>query len=337
MADKKVVKAQKAGEGWALYLGDCCQVLPQLPSESVGFSIFSPPFCDLFTYSEDPEDMGNSRTKDEFFRHFSFLIEQLHRLLLPGRVVAVHCAELPIRKQDSGYIGQYDFPGALIRCFESFGFIFHSRHCIWKDPLVLFMRTKLAGLAHKQIVSDSSLCRTGNPDYLLAFRKKGENPVPIRHPEGLSVYHGQRKVPRELVQKYGGRNVPPNKNKMSHWIWQKYASPVWDDIRQMNVLKYRPAREKDDERHICPLQLDVIERCVELWSTKGDVVLTPFMGVGSEVYVAVKNGRKAVGVELKSSYFRQALRNLRTLEASKAKKDHGLGAFTEGGGGEGDD
>ena len=265
--------------------------------------------------------MGNSKSKEEFFEHFSFLVEQLQRIMMPGRVVAVHCAELPIRKQDRGYIGQYDFPGDLIRCFEAYDFIFHSRHCIWKDPLVLFMRTKLAGLAHKQIVSDSALCRTGNPDYLLAFRKKGVNPKPIRHQDGLSDYHGARKIPVELDRKFLGKKTPANKNKRSHWIWQKYASPVWDDIRQMKVLRFREARGKDDEKHVCPLQLDVIERCVELWSTRSDVVLTPFMGVGSEVYVSVKNGRKGIGIELKRSYFRQAVRNLRTLGKDGTKHE----------------
>ncbi len=297
---------------FAIYLGDCCEVLPKLPKESVGFSIFSPPFCDLYNYSEDVQDMGNSRTREEFFAHFDFLVKELHRLLLPGRVVAVHCSDLPIRKQDFGEIAQYDFPGDLIRCFQEHGFLFHSRHTIWKDPLVFFMRTKMAGLAHKQIVSDSSLCRMGNPDYILGFRKPGENPVPIRHPHGLTVYHGARTVPASLNGYLGSDNQA--KNKRSHWVWQQYASPVWMDIRQMKVLPYKEGREQDDERHVCPLQTDVIERCLELWSTKGDVVLTPFMGIGSEVYIAVKNGRKGIGIELKPSYFRQAQRNLRALE-----------------------
>lgn len=302
---------------YCIYLGDCCQVLPKLPKESIGFSIFSPPFCDLYTYSEATEDMGNSRTRKEFFEHFHFLVKELHRLLLPGRVVAVHCSELPIRKQDQGYIAQYDFPGDLIRCFEKHDFLFHSRHVIWKDPLVFFMRTKMAGLAHKQIVSDSSLCRMGNPDYILAFRKKGENPIPIPHPRGLTQYHGARAIPSNLD--HFADSTVPAKNKRSHWIWQQYASPVWMDIRQMRVLPYREGREHDDEKHVCPLQLDVIERCLELWSAKGDTVLTPFMGIGSEVYVAVKNGRQGIGVELKPSYFRQAKRNLRALELGQAE------------------
>ena len=310
-------KKQVITDQYAIYLGDCCEVLPDLPSESVGFSVFSPPFWSMYTYTDDPADMSNCKTYEEFFGHFDFLAEQLERLLLPGRIAAIHCMDMPTYKRSGEEIGLNDFPGDIVRCFKKKGFVYHSRHCIWKDPLVAATRTKALGLAHKQIVKDSAMCRTGIPDYILAFRKKGENPKPIPHPEGLTEYCGSREVPREFDRYFGGvnpvSNEPwlPKENKRSHWIWQQYASPVWFDVRQTHVLRYREAKGKDDEKHICPLQLDVIERCVELWSTKGDVVLTPFMGVGSEVYVAVKNGRKGVGVELKDSYFKQAERNIR--------------------------
>lgn len=312
-----MVGKQIITDHYALYLGDCCQVLPDLPAESVGFSIFSPPFWSMYTYSDDPADMSNCKTYEEFFGHFDFLAEQLERLLLPGRIVAIHCMDMPTYKRSGEEIGLNDFPGDIVQCFKKRGFIYHSRHCIWKDPLVAATRTKALGLAHKQIVKDSVMCRTGIPDYILAFRKKGENPKPIPHPEGLTEYCGSRDIPRNLDRYFGGvnpiNNEPwlPKENKRSHWIWQQYASPIWFDIRQTHVLRYREARGKDDEKHICPLQLDVIERCMELWSARGDVILTPFMGVGSEVYVAVKNGRKGIGVELKDSYFRQAERNVK--------------------------
>lgn len=307
------VKDQVIADEYALYLGDCCEVVPNLPEESVGFSIFSPPFSDLYAYSDYTEDMGNCSSYQEFFDHFSFLVGALHKVMMPGRVVAVHCMDLPTFKRDGEEIGSRDFPGDVIRCFESAGFIYHSRCCIWKDPLIAATRTKAIGLAHKQLVKDSAMCRMGFADYLLAFRKKGENPKPIEHNKGLQEYFGGKKVPNDLSM-FGGVE-DQRKNKQSQWIWQRYASPVWDDIRQGNILPYRSGRDKEDEKHICPLQLDVIERGMELWSTEGDVVLTPFMGIGSETYVAVKNGRKAVGVELKESYFRLAVRNTKLAKA----------------------
>jgi hypothetical protein len=317
MVMKKVKR--KITERFALYMGDCCQVLPDLPDESVGLSVFSPPFVSLYKYTDDDRDMGNSDTPSQFFEHFGFLVEQLYRLTMPGRVVAVHCMELPTYKRDGEEIGIWDFPGEIVRCFLERGFIYHSRHCVWKDPLVAATRTKAIGLAHKQIVKDSAMCRMGLADYVVSFRKPGENMMPIGHSDGLTEYHGGRPVPRNL-SRWEGWNGDQGRNKRSHWIWQQYASPVWSDIRQTKVMPYREARDGDDERHICPLQLDVIERCVELWSAKGDVVLTPFMGVGSEVYVAVKNGRKAVGVELKESYYKQALRNLMSISKAGRKK-----------------
>jgi len=316
------VTKQKMTKAFALYCGDCCDVLPKIPKESIGFSVFSPPFSNLYAYSDSNADMGNSEDSKQFFEHFNFLVKQLQRVVMPGRIVAVHCMDLPTFKRDGEDIGLDDFPGDLIRCFQKYGFVFYSRHCIWKDPLVAATRTKAIGLAHKQIVKDSSACRAGIPDFILAFRKKGENLVPIRNRNGLTEYCGEREIPHKLNR--FSNNSDPKTNKRSHWIWQQYASPVWFDIRQTRVLPFREARDGDDQKHICPLQLDTIERCMTLWSTKGDTVLTPFMGVGSEVYVAVKNKRKAIGIELKESYFNQALRNLNSLR-KKQLAGKGLG------------
>ena len=304
------VITQEITEKYALYNGDCCEVMQDIPSNSVGFSIFSPPFASLYCYSDDEADLSNNDTPDKFFDHFKFVVEHLQRVMMPGRVVAVHCMELPTHKSSGDEIGIWDFPGEIVRCFESLGFIQHGpRITIWKDPLLAAVRTKAIGLAHKQIVKDSVFCRTGLPDYVIAFRKKGENPFRASHPNGLTEYCGTRSVPADL-DKYIGWKGDQRLNKRSHWIWQQYASPVWFDINQSKVLSFRGARDNDDEKHICPLQLDVIERCMTLWTAKDDVVLTPFMGVGSEVFVAVKNGRKGLGIELKPSYFRQAVKNV---------------------------
>lgn len=309
---------QVVTDQYALYQGDCCEVLPTLPDESVGFSIFSPPFNDLYSYSDDERDMGNAKDYGTFFDHFDFLVGELKRLLMPGRNVAVHCMDLPVHKRDGYEIGLRDFPGDLIRSFEKHGFVFHARFCVWKDPLIAATRTKAIGLAHKQICKDSAICRTGIPDYILVMRKPGENPKPIANPLGFKEYHGARDIPRNLDAFVD--STVPEKNKRSHWIWQQYASPVWFDVRQTRVLPFRQAKDGDDTKHICPLQLDVIERSIALWTTKHDIVLTPFMGVGSEVFVAVKNGRRGVGVELKRSYFRQAVKNVeRALEAKLAR------------------
>ena len=297
---------------YSIYCGDCCKVIKGLPDESVGFSVFSPPFCNLYSYSDDEADMGNSKGYEEFFDHFSFLVKELLRITQPGRNIAVHCMDLPVAKQSAGYIGIKDFPGDLIRTFEKLGFIFHARFCVWKDPLLAAVRTKALGLAHKQIVKDSVMCRTGILDYVLVFRKPGENLNPVGHPEGLTEYYGSRSVPKELDH-FLTKKVDQRSNKRSHWIWQQYASPVWFDIRQGNVLSFRGGRSEEDQKHICPLQLDVIERCVALWTREGDVVFTPFMGIGSEVYVAVKNKRKGIGVELKESYYEQAKKNLSSI------------------------
>jgi len=309
------VKHQKITKDYALYNGDCCEVIKDIPNNSIGFSIFSPPFCSLYSYSDSKADMGNSKTYKEFFKHFKFLVKELHRITMPGRIIAVHCMELPILKQNSGFVGLKDFPGRIVRLFQKEKFIYHSRHCIWKDPLLDAMRTRAIGLAHKQIVKDSSICRPGIPDTILAFRKKGDNPKLIKNENGLTTYHGSRNIPKELDKFMGHKEQ--RTNKRSHWIWQQYASPVWFDIRQTKVLSYRKGKGINDEKHICPLQLDTIERCMVLWSAKNDTVLTPFMGVGSEVYVAVKNKRKGIGIELKTSYYKQAIRIMSSIEKRK--------------------
>lgn len=306
------VTSQKITDQFAIYHADCCEVLPDLPDESIGLSVFSPPFPDLYCYSDSSRDMGNARTYDQFFTHFQFLIDQLQRLMIPGRVVAVHCMDLPLHKRNEGHVAMRDFPGDLVRAFQVAGFLYHCRVCIWKDPLLAAVRTKAIGLAHKQIVKDSTACRVGIADSLLVFRKRGENPTPCGNPRGLKVYYGSTPMPKDL-ERFADHDDPKT-NKRSHWIWQQYASPVWMDIRQTRTLPFREGRDGDDMKHICPLQRDVVARCLTLWSAKGDTVLTPFMGVGTEVYEAVRMGRRGIGVELKKSYYRQSLRNLRSLE-----------------------
>lgn len=294
---------------YALYNGDCIEVMKSLPAASMDMSLFSPPFADLYCYSDSPMDLGNCKNYDEFMVHFGFVVEQLARILKPGRNCVVHCMDIPAMKERDGYIGLKDFSGDIIRLFQQFGFVYHSRHLIWKDPLIEATRTKALGLMHKQLQKDSIKSRAGLPDYLLAFRNAGENQTPIEHPDGLTTYCGSEDPAKGLTG-----------IKRSHNIWRAYASPVWMDIRQTKTLNARAAREADDEKHLCPLQLDTIERACVLWSNPAEVVFTPFMGVGSEVYGAVLNGRKGVGVELKVSYYTQAVRNLAGVEAGKEQE-----------------
>jgi DNA modification methylase len=302
------VMDQVVTNDYALYNGDSCEVLKSLPEGKIDFSIFSPPFADLYCYSDSPADLGNCRSYEEFFVHFGFIIAELNRITKPGRLCSVHCIDIPAMKERDGYIGLKDFPGDIIRAFQNAGWIYHSRHVIWKDPLIEATRTKAIGLMHKQLMKDSSISRAGLPDYLVTFRKVGENAAHISHPAGLSKYCGRKDPGGECAV---GR---------SHNIWRAYASPVWMDIRQTLTLNARDGREEKDEKHLCPLQLDVIERAVTMWSNPGEVVLTPFMGVGSEVYGAVLNGRKGIGIELKTSYYRQAVKNLADA-ASKANQE----------------
>jgi len=309
---------QHITERFALYNSDCIDVMRAMPDGSIDFSVYSPPFCGLYNYSSSERDLSNCRSYSEFFEHYDFVISELARLTRPGRITAVHCMDVagtgngPTAKMGVAAnvgSGLIDFPGDIIRAHEKHGFQFCMRRVIWKEPLGVRLRTMAKGLAHAQIVEDSTLCDVAGGDYLLCFRKKGENPVPVAHPTGLHSYAGERQMPRELLE-WKGHEGKQTENRFSHWIWRQYASCVWDDIRIDNVLAYEESRDKDDERHVHPLQLDVIERAVVLWSNPGDVVFTPFMGVGSEVYGAVLNGRKGVGVELKASYYRQAVRNL---------------------------
>lgn len=270
-------------ENFNLINGDCIEGLQSLESDSIHFSVFSPPFADLYTYSDNIADLGNCKDYNEFFEHFNFLTPELYRVMIQGRLVAVHCMDLPIQKGKEGYIGLRDFSGMLIKNFQDNGFIYHSRITIWKDPVIEMQRTKALGLLHKQLKKDSSMSRVGNPDYVLLFRKDGENPIPIK--QDISVD-----------------------------LWQRYASPVWFDINQGNTLQRESAREDQDEKHICPLQLDVIERLIVLYSNKGEMVLSPFAGIGSEGYSAIKLGRKFTGFELKESYYKQAKQNLINAE-----------------------
>jgi len=302
-------RESSSGEGWELHLGDCVDVYRDIESESVGYTIFSPPFSSLYTYSNSERDMGNSKNDNEFMIHFRFLVADLFRVTMPGRSVSFHCTNIPAMKERDGYIGLKDFRGDLIRVFLDAGFIFHSEHLIWKDPLIEATRTKALGLMHKQIEKDSSRCRAGIPDYLVTMRKPGENPVPIPHPEGFLDFIGiEADEPNEHGIKY------------SHHVWRKYASPVWMDIRQTRTLNYRVARDNKDERHICPLQLDVIERGIALWSKRGDLVSSPFAGIGSEGFVALQNGRRFIGSELKRSYFDVASKNLRGVKETGSQR-----------------
>jgi DNA methylase len=291
---------------YSLYQGDCVQVVGGLPSNSVHFSISSWPFCSLYSYTDAIEDMSNIRTRQDFFKGIDFMLSELGRIMMPGRLVATHCMNLPMSLEHDGVIGIYDFRGDIIRAYEKHGFIFHSEVVIWKDPLLAATRTHALGLAHKQIVKDSSLCRTGIPDYLVVMRKIGKNPEPVTHePSGFNRWIG----PPEREPKAQQRTDPAI-NKYSHEVWQRYASPVWFDINPNDTLQRTSAREEDDSRHICPLQLTVIRRSIELWSNPNDIVLSPFAGIGSEGYVALQEGRRFVGVELKDTYYRQACANL---------------------------
>lgn len=311
---------------YSIYHGDSVEVIQGIPDNSIHYSIFSPPFASLYTYSNSDRDMGNSKNDKEFYKHFRFLVKELYRVLMPGRLISIHCMDLPMMKSKDGVIGLKDFPGEIIRLFQEVGFIYHSKVTIYKDPLVEATRTKALGLLHKQLCKDSSLCRNGLPDYIVTFRKDGENPERIEHPEGLTRFYGENEP--EGIK--GDRPEPDpekvkNKEKYnelpvySHQVWRRYANPVWMDIRQTNTLNRTKARSEEDERHICPLQLDVIARCIELWTNPNDIVLDPFMGIGSTQYMALKMDRRSLGIELKEAYFKQAKLNLEALEEEKLK------------------
>lgn len=319
------VKDQIITNSYAIYNSDCMEVLPTLPSESIDLSIYSPPFAGLYNYSSSERDFSNCENKEQFLEQYEFLVAEIARVTKPGRITAVHCTDV-----FDNSCRLWDFPHEIIRIHEKYGFQYRNRITIWKEPLKVRMRTMVKSLMHKLIVEDSTQCFTAMPDYVLILTKKGENTVPVTHPQGLKRYFGDTPILPNILQAWNNANETkitaeelwerlntsfadhddPKSNKLSHYIWQRYASSVWDDIRIDNVLPFRDGKEDDDEKHVHPLQLDVIDRLVELYSNPGEVVLTPFMGVGSEVYSPVSLGRKAIGIELKDSYFKQAKINL---------------------------
>ena len=309
------IEKQSINDRYAIYCGDCIEVTPQLKENSVHLSVYSPPFCGLYNYSSSEHDMSNCKNADEFFQHYEFLVKQIHRITMPGRLSAVHCSDIP--KKGGGIM---DLPGEIIRLHEANGFEYHARYAIWKEPLRVAIRTRSKGLTHRQIVKDSTFSNNAGADYMVVFKKKGENKIPVSHPGGLVGYAGEREIPDGLEAKFADWKDPQT-NKLAHWIWQQYASSFWDDIRIGRVLPYKHAKDKEEEKHCHPLQLDVIERCVTLWTNPGEVVFTPFMGVGSEVFGAVSLGRKAIGVELKASYFRQAEANIKLALVETRKQD----------------
>lgn len=279
------VKNQCVTDKFALYNGDSCEVLKAIPDNSIHFEIYSPPFASLYTFSNSERDLSNCRTKNDFFEHFEYIVKELYRVLMPGRIMAVHCMNLPTSKERDGQIGIQDFRGDLIRLFQEAGFIYHSEVCIWKDPVIAMQRTKALGLLHKQLKKDSCMSRQAIPDYLVVMRKQGENPERVTHTN---------------------ESFPVD-------VWKNYASPIWDDINPSDTLQASSAREQEDERHISLLQLTVIRRALNLWTNEGDTILTPFAGIGSEMYVALENKRKAVGIELKDSYYNQAVKNCQSV------------------------
>jgi len=309
-----MIKEQVITPDYAIYNSDCMYVLPTLADESIDLSVYSPPFAGLYNYSSSENDFSNCESKEQFLQQYEFLVKEKARVTKPGRITAVHCTDI---HDNQCYL--WDFPHEIIRIHEKYGFHYRNRITIWKEPLKVRMRTMVQSLMHKFIVEDSTRCFTAMPDYVLIFTKRGENKVSVKHPCGLQEYFGETPFLPAHIETYGnyadfrkkwaGFDGDPRENKMSHLIWQRYASSVWDDIRIDNVLQFRDAKEEDDEKHVHPLQLDVIDRIVELYSNPGEVVLTPFMGVGSEVYSPVSQGRKAIGIELKESYFKQAIIN----------------------------
>jgi len=320
-----MVKNQLITDKYAIYNADCMEVLPTIPDESVDLSVYSPPFAGLYNYSSDPRDFSNCESKEQFLEQYDFLIKEMARITKPGRITAVHCTDV-----FDNSCRLWDFPHEIIRIHDKYGFQYRNRITIWKEPLKVRMRTMVKSLMHKLIVEDSTQCFTAMPDYVLVFTKKGDNAVPVTHPCGLKKYFGDTPILPNILQAWNNANGTdiseselwdrlntmydvhddPKTNKLSHYIWQRYASSVWDDIRINNVLPFRESKEEDDEKHVHPLQLDVIDRLIELYSNEGEVVLTPFMGVGSEVYSPVSMNRKAIGIELKESYYKQAIMNL---------------------------
>ncbi len=326
-----MTKQQTITENYAIYNSDCMEVMPTLPDSSIDLSVYSPPFAGLYNYSSSHRDFSNCDTKEDFLKQYEYLIKELSRVTKAGRINAVHVTEVVQNNGDS-----WDFPNEVIRLHQAHGFQYKGRVTIWKEPLKVRMRTMVKSLMHKLIVEDATQCFPAQPDYLLIFKRKGEAEVPVTHQHGLNKYYGEIPILPNILQAWNNANKsdfnaeqlwehlnnvnePEGITKLNHYIWQRYASSVWDDIRINNVLPFRDSREDDDEKHVHPLQLDVIDRCVDLWSNPGETVLTPFMGVGSEVYSPISLGRKAIGIELKDSYYKQAVINL--AEAKQRFKD----------------
>ena len=304
------VMAQEITDRYAIYNADCIEVMKEMPPGKVHLSISSPPFGGLYCYSSSERDLSNSTDYEQFFHHYAFVVQEIERVMMPGRMVVVHCADVP--SGNSGGDHMIDFSGDLIRAYQKEGFAYVARYSVWKEPLGVRNRTMRKDLAHKSIVDDSSRCSCAAADYMLIFRKRGTNPVPIVHPTGLMEYYGERQPPAEILPLRGfkGNQI---QNRYSHWVWRQYASAFWDDIRIERVLPFEKSKDDDDEKHVHPLQLDVIDRALVLWSNPGETMLTPFMGVGSEVHEAVQLGRRGVGIELKPSYYKQAIKNLAAI------------------------
>lgn len=311
-----ITKQELHEQSYSLYNSDCMEILPNLPDASIDLSIYSPPFAGLYNYSSSERDFSNCESKEQFLEQYDYLIEQMGRLTKPGRINAVHCTDIITQTTKHNL---WDFPHEIIQLYLKHGFTYNNRITIWKEPLEVRMRTMVQSLMHKNIVEDSTRCFPAMPDYLLVFRKGGENSVPVTHEHGMTRYFGKYPVLPEMEEKYGKwedicvkykKWADHKTNKMAHIIWQRYASSVWDDIDGRNVLPFRDSKEEDDEKHVHPLQLDVIDRIIELYSNPDEVVLTPFMGVGSEVFSPVSLGRRAIGIELKDSYYKQAAVNM---------------------------
>lgn len=315
------IKDQAFGDEYALYNGDCIEVMKGLPDHSIHLSVYSPPFAGLYNYSSDERDLSNCDSYEQFMDHYRFVVREKARITIPGRMTCVHCMDVP--RSNSGTDSYIDFPGDIIRLHESEGWKYAGRHMIWKEPLKVRLRTMQKNLAHASLVADSIDCGIASGDYLLLFRRDGKNPIPVRHPVGLLEYSGERAMPSD-IQGFKGYTGKQTENLYSHWIWRQYADCMWDDIRTGRVLPYVDSREQDDEKHVHPLQLDVIDRCVVLRTNPGETVFTPFMGVGSEVYSPVLLGRRGVGAELKESYFRQAVKNVKAAaEGYRFDKQNG--------------
>lgn len=324
-----LVKQEIHESNYSIYNSDCMEVLPTIPDNSIDLSVYSPPFAGLFNYSSSERDFSNCESREQFLAQYDFLVAEIARVTKPGRITAVHCTDI-----FDNSCNLWDFPNEIIRIHAKHGFQYRNRITIWKEPLKVRMRTMVKSLMHKLIVEDSTQCFTAMPDYVLIMTKKGENAVPVVHPHGLKRYAGETPILPNILQAFNNANETkfttdelweylknnfhdhedPKSNKLSHYIWQRYASSVWDDIRIDEVLPFRDSKEEDDEKHVHPLQLDVVDRIVELYSNPGEIVLTPFMGVGTEVFSPVSHGRKAIGIELKDSYFKQAKINLELAE-----------------------